>query len=324
MAANEIKISRLWRRADWRRQLTISIPYLWLVCLCLVPFVIVAKISLSHAIFARPPYTPLVTIAESGSLQSMHATGPVSVSAGIYIQASLDNFLALFQDGIYGRALVNSLRVAAISTLFCLLLGYPIAYGIARLTGTLRNVLLLLVVLPFWTSFLIRVFAWIALLDDHGIINAVLLGLGIIHEPIKMLFTSFAIYVGIVYCYLPFMVLPLYANIEKIDFSLLEAAGDLGATPASAFLRVTLPLSLSGIAAGCILVFVPAMGEYVIPQILGGPNNLMIGHVLWNEFALNRNWPMAAAIALAVLVFVVVPAIVVQQLRTRQLRQIDT
>ncbi len=216
------------------------------------------------------------------------------------------------------RPILNSIRIAAISTIITLLIGYPMAYGIARARGSMRSVLLMLVILPFWTSFLIRVYAWIGILDREGLINAFLMWTGIITEPLIMRQTEFAVYVGIVYTYLPFMILPLYSTLEKMDISLIEAAMDLGCKPWQAFVKVTLPLSLPGILAGSLLVFIPAVGEFVIPELLGGPNTLMIGRTLWNEFFANRDWPIASAVAIAMLIFLVVPIMWFQHIQTKQ------
>jgi len=231
----------------------------------------------------------------------------------------LNNYTFLFTDPLYVSAYLYSLKVAAVSTLFCLLLGYPMAYVIARAAGTWRSVLLMLIVLPFWTSFLLRVYAWIGLLKHNGVINNILLYLGVIHQPLTMLQTDFAVYVGIVYSYLPFMILPLYANLEKHDAALLEAAADLGARPLTAFLRVTLPQSVPGILAGCLLVFIPAVGEYVVPSLLGRTDQLMIGRVLSDEFFENRDWPLASAVAILMLVLLVVPIMLFQRSSARQL-----
>jgi putrescine transport system permease protein len=222
-------------------------------------------------------------------------------------------------DKLYFSAYINSMKVAAISTVLCLLVGYPMAYGIARASPAWRNVLLMMVVLPFWTSFLLRVYAWIGMLRSDGVINDILLFLHIIDEPLVMLQTNFAVYLGIVYSYLPFMVMPLYANLEKMDLTLLEAAEDLGCRPYKAFLRITLPLSVPGIIAGSMLVFIPAVGEFVIPALLGGPNSLMIGRVLWDEFFNNRDWPVASAVAIAMLVLLVIPIMVFQYFQGREM-----
>jgi putrescine transport system permease protein len=235
------------------------------------------------------------------------------------LKLNIQNYLDLGgKDALYLDAFLYSLKVAAVSTVFCLLLAYPMAYGIARASPSWRNTLLLLVVLPFWTSFLVRVYAWIGLLRNNGLINNVLMGLGIINEPIVMMQTDFAMYIGIVYSYLPFMILPLYSNLEKHDITLLEAATDLGATPVRAFLRITLPLSLPGIIAGAMLVFIPAVGEFVIPRLLGGTDSLMIGRVLWDEFFTARSWPRASAVAVLLLLVLVLPIMIFQRYQARE------
>jgi putrescine transport system permease protein len=279
------------------RTLVVAVPYIWLLLFFLIPFIIVLKISFADTRLGVPPYTPLVEWGEAGYLS---------------LKLNIGNYLFILKESLYFQAFLSSLKVAAISTVFCLLLGYPMAYGIARANTSWRNTLMLLIILPFWTSFLVRVYAWIGLLRNNGLINNVLMGLGIVDEPIVMMQTDFAMYIGIVYSYLPFMILPLYANLEKHDNTLLEAAVDLGATPFRAFLRVTLPLSMPGVIAGSMLVFIPAVGEFVIPRLLGGTNSLMIGRVLWDEFFSNRNWPMAGAVAITLL-FLLVPAILLFQ-----------
>ncbi|MBI3512630.1 MAG: ABC transporter permease subunit [Proteobacteria bacterium] len=273
----------------------VALPYLWLALLFLVPFLIVLKISVATGVVANPPYTPLL---EDGRLQ-----------------AHLGNYAMLIGDDLYAVALLNSLQTAAVSCACCLLIGYPLAYGIARAKPARRGALLMLVILPFWTSFLIRVYAWITLLQANGPVNGALLVLGLIDEPLVLLNTPFAVYVGIVYTYLPFMVLPLYAVLEKLDPALLEAAADLGSRPFRSFLTVTLPLSVPGVVAGALLVFIPAVGEFVIPELLGGSETLMIGTVLWNEFFNNRDWPLAAALAVALLVLLVGPIMAFQHYR---------
>ena len=255
------------------RGLVVTLPYLWLLLFFVVPFVIVLKISFSDIDLAIPPYKPLLEWVGKNSLA---------------IKVNFNNYAFLFTDRLYINAFLNSIKVAFISTVLCLLVGYPMAYGIARAKPATRNLLLLLVILPFWTSLLLRVYAWIGLLKANGVINNVLMWLGVIHEPLTMLYTPFAMYVGIVYSYLPFFILPLYANLEKMDWQLLEAAEDLGCRPWQAFYKITLPLSRNGILAGSMLVFIPAVGEFVIPALLGGPNALMIGRVLWDEFFSNR------------------------------------
>jgi putrescine transport system permease protein len=280
------------------RTAVIAVPYLWLLMFFLVPFVIVLKISFSDAQISMPPYQPLLHWVSEKALQ---------------IQLNFGNFAFLVEDNLYWKAYLNSIWVAGVSTLLCLLIGYPMAYAIARSQSSTRNILLLLVILPFWTSFLLRVYAWIGILKNNGLINNALMALGVIDQPIQMLQTDFAVYVGIVYSYLPFMILPLYANLEKMDLTLLEAAADLGCRPWEAFLKVTLPLSAPGILAGCLLVFIPAVGEFVIPALLGDPGMLMIGKVLWTEFFNNRDWPVASAVAIALLLFLVIPIMFFQR-----------
>jgi putrescine transport system permease protein len=286
------------------RRFVIAVPYLWLTVLFLIPFIIVFKISFSESRMAMPPYAPLIEWRDG-------------VIVGIKLYFS--NYRFLFTDRLYASAYLYSIKVAAVSTLWCLLIGYPMAYAIARSTAAWKNLLLMLIILPFWTSFLLRVYAWIGLLKSNGVINNVLLGLGVIHEPLTLMQTDFAVYVGIVYSYLPFMILPLYANLEKHDATLLEAAADLGARPWRAFLRVTLPLSLPGIMAGCLLVFIPAVGEYVIPSLLGRTDQLMIGRVLSDEFFANRDWPVASAVAILILVLLVVPIMLFQRVQKSEL-----
>ena len=272
------------------RGLVVVLPYLWLLLFFVVPFVIVLKISFSDIDLAIPPYKPLFEWTARNSLA---------------IRVYFNNYAFLFTDSLYLNAFLNSIKVAFFSTLLCLVIGYPMAYGIARAKPATRNLLLLLVILPFWTSLLLRVYAWIGLLKANGVINNVLLWLGLIHEPLTMLYTPFAMYVGIVYSYLPFLILPLYANLEKMDWELLEAAADLGCRPWQAFYKITLPLSRNGMLAGSMLVFIPAVGEFVIPALLGGPNALMIGRIRWDEFFSNRAWPVASAVAILLLIILV-------------------
>ena len=280
------------------RSVVTAVPYLWLLLFFLIPFVIVLKISFSTSQIAMPPYEPLLHWAGDKVLQ---------------IKLNLGNFAFLVEDNLYWKAYLNSIWVASVSTFFCLLLGYPIAYAIARSNPSARNILMLLIVLPFWTSFLLRVYAWIGILKNNGLLNNFLIWIGAIDQPIQMLQTDFAVYVGIVYSYLPFMILPLYANLEKMDLTLLEAAADLGCRPWQGFLKITLPLSLPGVRAGCLLVFIPAVGEFVIPSLLGDPGMLMIGKVLWTEFFNNRDWPVASAVAIVLLLFLVVPMMYFQR-----------
>jgi putrescine transport system permease protein len=286
------------------RRMTIAVPLLWLVLFFLVPFLIVLKISFSVGILAMPPYAPMIEWTREQV---------------IAIRLHLSNFQFLFTDALYADAFLYSVKVAAISTALCLLLGYPMALGIARSAPARRSVLLMLVILPFWTSFLLRVYAWIGLLKDDGLINNVLQWLHLISSPIHMVNTSFSVYVGIVYSYLPFMVLPLYSNLEKHDPTLLEAAADLGAPPWKRFVRITWPLSVPGVIAGTMLVFIPAVGEYVIPTLLGSANQLMIGRVLSDEFFENRDWPVASAVAIAILLLLLIPTVIFQRYNRREL-----
>jgi putrescine transport system permease protein len=285
------------------RRLVAGIPTLWLLVLFLIPFLIVFRISLSEVRLAIPPYTPLIAWRHGWPSLALHWSA----------------YSFLFTDPLYVSSYLYSLKVAAVSTLCCLGLGYPMAYAIARAGSAWRSLLLMLIVLPFWTSFLLRVYAWIGLLKNNGVINNVLLYLGVIHHPLALLQTDFAVYIGIVYSYLPFMILPLYANLEKHDATLLEAAADLGARPWRAFLAITLPQSLAGIVAGSLLVFIPAVGEYVIPTLLGRTDQLMIGRVLSDEFFENRDWPVASAVAILILLLLVVPIMMFQRLERRQL-----
>jgi putrescine transport system permease protein len=296
---------RLLRWGVTGRTAVIAIPYFWLLLFFLVPFIIVLKISFSETQIAMPPYQPLLQWTGEQILE---------------IKLNIGNFLYLVEDSLYWRAYLNSIKVAGISTLLCLLVGYPMAYAIARADTTWRNVLLMMVILPFWTSFLLRVYAWIGILKNNGLINNFLLWLGVIDEPIVMLQTDFAIYVGIVYSYLPFMILPLYSTLEKMDLTLLEAAADLGCRPFKAFMTITLPLSMPGVVAGSMLVFIPAVGEFVIPALLGGPESLMIGKVLWTEFFSNRDWPVASAVATALLLLLVVPIVLLQRAQGAEAR----
>ena len=286
------------------RGVIIAVPYAWLLIFFLVPFFIVLKISFAESLLASPPFSPLVEWAEGGALR---------------LRVVFDNFAWLWEDELYLDTYLNSLRISTLSTLFCLLIGYPIAYGIVRASPTARPILLLLIILPFWTSFLLRVYAWIGILADQGSINSLLIWLGVIDQPIRLLYSEFAVYIGIVYSYLPFMILPLYANMEKLDLTLHEAASDLGARPATCFFTVTLPLTVPGIIAGALLVFIPATGEFVIPDLLGGGNVLMIGKVLYSEFNANHDWPVASAVAIALLLVLVVPMMIYQHLQGKEM-----
>jgi putrescine transport system permease protein len=285
------------------RTLVTSVPYLWLLLFFLIPFVIVLKISFSDTQIAMPPYEALFNWAADQVLE---------------IKLHLSNFAFLYEDDLYWQSYLTSLFIAGVSTLLCLLIGYPMAYAIARTNTATRNILLLLVILPFWTSFLLRVYAWIGILKNNGLLNNALLSLGLIDQPIQMMQTDFAVYLGIVYSYLPFMILPLYTTLEKMDLTLIEAAADLGCRPWQSFLRITLPLSMPGILAGCLLVFIPAIGEFVIPSLLGDPGMLMIGKVLWTEFFNNRDWPVASAVAIALLLLLVIPIMYFEKLQKEE------
>ena len=291
---------------NWSGQrLVIAVPYLWLLLFFLIPFLIVLKISFAEfSPLGRPPYEPVFQWLDEGALQ---------------VRLLIGSYVYLFNEPLYVSSWLYSIMVAGISTFLCLLVGYPMAYAIARLTPTYRNLFLMLVILPFWTSFLLRVYAWIGLLKTDGVINNILMGLGIIDAPITMLYTNFSVYIGIVYSYLPFMILPLYSNLEKHDLTLLEAAQDLGAGPVRSFLRITLPLSFPGIVAGSLLVFIPAVGEYVIPSLLGRTDQLMIAKLLSDEFFLNRDWPKASAVAIVMLLLLVVPIMIFQRFQNKEL-----
>ncbi len=295
-------------KADWGRTLLIAIPYIWLLIFFLAPFVIVFKISLSDVVIARPPYFPTFDLSEGwqGFLAMLQAF-------------DLENYVWLTEDTLYLNSYLSSLKIASISTLLTLCIGYPIAYSMAKAPQEWRATLLMLVILPFWTSFLIRVYAWIGILKKEGFLNYFLLWTGIIDEPLTILNTDTAIYIGIVYSYLPFMVLPLYAVLEKLDTSLLEAATDLGCSPLKSFWVITLPLSLPGIWAGCFLVFIPALGEFVIPDILGGSSTIMIGKTLWVEFFSNRDWPVASAVAILLLFLLILPIVLFQKQQEKQM-----
>jgi len=296
--AKQVSGFQRWLNRDGWRKIVAGIPYFWLLMFFLTPFFIVTVIAVSEAAYSIPPF----------KIPFSWAALKANVST---------NFGYLIDDSLYYTGYLNSLKIAAIATVFCLLLGYPMAYGIARSSGATRNILLLLVILPFWTSFLLRIYAWIGLLGTNGTINNVLLAIGIIDEPLKMMNTDFAVYIGIVYSYLPFMILPLYANLERMDSTLTEAAMDLGSTPARTFIDVTLPLSVPGIVAGSMLVFIPATGEYVIPVLLGTGSSPMIGRVLFDEFFLNTDWPVASAVAIILLLLLVVPIMIFNHYQAR-------
>ena len=282
-------------RGDWLwRRAVVGIPYFWLLVFFAIPFIIILKISFADPLIGQPPFTPLYDADE-----------------GIY--ATTDNYRFLTEDDLYWVSYLKSVRIALVSTLLCLLLGYPMAYGIARARGTVRNLLLLLVILPFWTSFLLRVYAWMGMLSNQGVINKMLMALGLTEQPVQMLYTDFAVYLGIVYSYLPFMILPLYATLEGLDDRLLDAAADLGGKPRQVFFDITLPISAPGIIAGAMLVFIPALGEFVIPSLLGGLDTLMIGKTLYDEFFVNRDWPLASAVATVLVLLLLVPIVLFQR-----------
>ena len=286
------------RNPLWKR-VTVAVPYLWLLVFFLLPFVIILKISLADPIIAQPPFTPMFDDA-----------GALSVT--------IDNFLFLLTDKLYAITYARSVFLALGATLLCLLLGFPMAYGISRAAPATRSLLLLLIILPFWISFLLRVYAWMGLLNNYGVINNTLMWLGIIDQPLQIMYTDFAIFIGLTYSYLPFMILPLYATLERLDIDYVEAAQDLGASRTVAFWDVTWPLARPGVIAGCMLVFIPAMGEYVIPYLLGGPESLLIGRVLFDEFFVNRDWPLASSVAIVLLMLLVVPIVFMQRNDARQ------
>lgn len=291
-------------------RLVIIVPYLWLLFFFFIPFIIVFKISLSQSAIAMPPYTPVLDF-----------TNGISGFFAGFRELSFDNYVWLTQDALYFKAYITSVIIAAVSTVLTLIVGFPIAYGMARAPATIRPTLLMLVILPFWTSFLIRVYAWIGILKPEGLLNQLLLSLHIIDQPLIILNTYTAIFIGIVYSYLPFMVLPLYSSLEKMDYTLIEAAKDLGCPPTAAFWKITFPLSLPGVIAGCLLVFIPAVGEFVIPDLLGGSQTLMIGKTLWNEFFANRDWPVSSAVAVILLLLLIVPIMLFQQAQARAQEQ---
>lgn len=295
-------------KRSWGGRSVVIAPYLWLAIFFLAPFVIVFKISLSQTALAQPPYLPLFDLAAGWAGLKIFAS-----------QLSADSFRLLSSDALYIFSYLKSLEVAAISTAILLAIGYPIAYGIARAPRVWQPLLVMAVVLPFWTSFLIRIYAWINILQRDGLLNEVLMRLHVIDAPVAWLSSDTAIYIGVVYSYLPFMVLPLYAVLEKIDETLLEAAADLGCPRSKAFWMVTMPLSLPGVAAGALLCFIPIVGEFVIPDLLGGSETLMIGQTLWTEFFSNRDWPVASAIAVALLGLLLVPILFYERLQQRSL-----
>jgi len=274
---------------SWKR-IAIVTPYVWLLAFFLAPFVIILKISLADPVLAQPPFSQTV---------------------------SAENYLFLLTDKLYAITYLRSIYMAAAATLLCLALGFPMAYGIARSKPSTRSLLLMLIMLPFWISFLLRVYAWMGLMNNYGAINNLLMWMGVIDQPLQLMYTDFAIFIGLTYSYLPFMILPLYASLERMNLDLVEAAQDLGASRARAFRDVTWPLARPGVIAGCLLVFIPAMGEYVIPYLLGGPDTLLIGRVLFDEFFANRDWPLASSVAVILLLLLVVPIMLLQHYQSR-------
>ncbi len=284
------------------RRLVIAVPFLWLTFAFLVPFLIVMRISFTDADAGGNPFGTLMTL----------------VDGVITLKIKVSNYLFIAQDDLYSLTYLSSIKFAAITTALCLAIGYPFAYFMARARPTIRPVLLMMVMLPFWTSFLLRIYAWKGILANNGVLNHFLISIGAISEPLHMMNTQFSLIIGMVYAYLPFMILPLYANLVKMDIRFLEAAADLGATPLQTFWRITVPLSKSGIIAGSMLVFIPAVGEYVIPELLGGPETLMIGHVLWDEFFTNNDWPMASSVTVAVILLILVPMAIFNKYKAEQ------
>nr|WP_205965670.1 ABC transporter permease subunit [Paraburkholderia guartelaensis] len=285
------------------RTAVIGVPFIWLTLFFALPFVLVLKISFADQVMAVPPYSNLVEMKDGM----------------VHFALQLGHYAFLLQDSLYIATYISSLKMAAVSTIFCLLIGYPIAYYIARSNPATRNLLMMAVMLPFWTSFLIRVYAWIGILKDDGLLNHALMAIGLIHSPLRLYHSDAGVYIGMVYSYLPFMVMPLYAHLVKMDLTLLEAAYDLGAKPWVAFTRITLPLSKNGIIAGSLLVFIPAVGEYVIPELLGGADTLMIGRVMWDEFFNNMDWPMASAVTVAMVLLLLVPMALFQHNQVKEL-----
>nr|WP_218959283.1 ABC transporter permease subunit [Pseudomonas rustica] len=285
------------------RQLVIGVPFIWLFLFFMLPFFIVLKISFAEADVAIPPYTEIYTFVEQK----------------LQLLLNLGNYAMLAGDELYIAAYLGSLKMALISTVLCLLIGYPMAYAIATARKEMQTVLVLLIMMPTWTAILIRVYAWMGILSNNGLLNGFLMNMGFIDEPLQILNTNLAVYIGVVYSYLPFMILPLYANLVKHDHSLLEAASDLGSSTFNSFWKITIPLSKNGIIAGCMLVFIPVVGEFVIPELLGGPETLMIGKVLWQEFFNNRDWPVASALAVVMLAILIVPIILFNRSQAKEM-----
>ena len=294
---------RLHRIIPSGKQVVIGIPFLWLFLFFMLPFFIVLKISFAEADVAIPPYTEIYTYIEQK----------------LEVVLNLANYSLLAGDELYIAAYLGSLKMAFFSTALCLLIGYPMAYAIASARKEMQTVLVLLIMMPTWTAILIRVYAWMGILSNNGLLNGFLMSMGLINEPLQILNTNIAVYIGVVYSYLPFMILPLYANLVKHDQSLLEAASDLGSSTFNSFWKITVPLSKNGIIAGCMLVFIPVVGEFVIPELLGGPETLMIGKVLWQEFFNNRDWPVASALAVVMLAILIVPIILFNRSQAKEM-----
>ena len=294
---------RLNRIIPGGRQLVIGVPFIWLFLFFMLPFFIVLKISFAEADVAIPPYTEIYSY----------------IDQKVQLLLNLSNYAMLAGDELYIAAYLGSLKMALISTVLCLLIGYPMAYAIASARKELQTVLVLLIMMPTWTAILIRVYAWMGILSNNGLLNAFLMWLGLIDEPLQILNTNLAVYIGIVYSYLPFMILPLFANLVKHDQSLLEAAADLGSSTYNSFWKITVPLAKNGIIAGCMLVFIPVVGEFVIPELLGGPETLMIGKVLWQEFFNNRDWPVASALAVVMLAILIIPIILFNRNQAKEM-----
>ncbi|MEX5687312.1 MULTISPECIES: ABC transporter permease subunit [Pseudomonas] len=294
---------RLNRIIPGGRQLVIGVPFIWLFLFFMLPFFIVLKISFAEADVAIPPYTEIYSYLDQK----------------VQLLLNLGNYAMLADDELYIAAYLGSLKMALISTVLCLLIGYPMAYAIASARKEMQTVLVLLIMMPTWTAILIRVYAWMGILSNNGLLNGFLMTMGWIDEPLQILNTNLAVYIGVVYSYLPFMILPLYANLVKHDNSLLEAASDLGSSTFNSFWKITIPLSKNGIVAGCMLVFIPVVGEFVIPELLGGPETLMIGKVLWQEFFNNRDWPVASALAVVMLLILIVPIILFNRSQAKEM-----
>ncbi|GAD66765.1 putrescine ABC transporter permease protein PotH [Vibrio proteolyticus NBRC 13287] len=294
---------KIWRIIPTPKCLLLAVPYGWLMLFFMLPFLIVLKISFAEAQISIPPYSELVTYAEQQ----------------IRLLLNIGNYQYLFEDDLYISSYLHSIRIALVSTLLCLLIGFPLAWAIVHSKPSTRNVLLMLIILPSWTSFLIRVYAWIGILKNNGLLNNMLMTFGILDEPLRILHTDWAVYIGIVYTYLPFMVLPLYTALMRVDYSLIEAASDLGAKPFTTLFSILVPLTRAGIIAGSMLVFIPAVGEFVIPELLGGPDSILIGKVLWQEFFNNRDWPVASAVATVMLLILMVPILWFHRYQKREL-----